>query len=83
MKRKFKITGMSCSACQAHVNKAVLKLNVNDVNVNLLTNSMEVDFDVDDINESLTDMIMRCTKFTMLNDDVQYKDIELALPDGF
>ena len=45
--------------------------------------SMEVDFDVDDINESLTDMIMRCTKFTMLNDDIQYKDIELALPDGF
>jgi len=51
MKRKFKITGMSCSACQAHVNKAVSKLNVNDVNVNLLTNSMEVDFDPEIISE--------------------------------
>jgi len=45
MKKKFKIEGMSCAACQAHVNKAVSKLNVNEVNVSLLTNSMEVDFD--------------------------------------
>ena len=45
MKKKFKIEGMSCAACQAHVNKAVSKLNVNEVNVSLLTNSMEVEFD--------------------------------------
>ena len=45
MKKKFKITGMSCAACQAHVNKAVNKLNVIDCNVNLLTNSMEVEYD--------------------------------------
>lgn len=45
MKKKFKIEGMSCAACQAHVNKAVSKLNVNDCNVNLLTNIMEVDYD--------------------------------------
>ena len=32
MKKKFKITGMSCAACQAHVNKAVTKLNVNECN---------------------------------------------------
>ncbi len=51
MKKKFKIGGMSCAACQAHVHKAVSKLNINDVNVNLLTNSMEVDFDELLVNE--------------------------------
>ena len=45
MKKKFKITGMSCAACQAHVNKAVNRLNIIDCNVNLLTNSMEVEYD--------------------------------------
>lgn len=46
MKKKYDITGMTCSACSAHVEKSVKKLNgVKDVNVNLLTNSMQVDFD--------------------------------------
>ena len=51
MKKKFSIEGMSCAACQAHVNKAVSKLKVNDVNVNLLTNIMEVDFNPVIVNE--------------------------------
>ena len=51
MKKKFSIEGMSCAACQAHVNKAVSKLKVNDVNVNLLTNIMEVDFNPEIVNE--------------------------------
>ena len=51
MKKKFKIEGMSCAACQAHVNKAVSKLNVNECNVSLLTNSMEVDYDENIISE--------------------------------
>lgn len=43
---KFNITGMACSACAAHVEKAVHKLEgVQDVSVNLLTNSMSVKFD--------------------------------------
>lgn len=46
MKEKFNVTGMTCSACSAHVEKAVSKLKgVNAVNVSLLTNSMTVDFD--------------------------------------
>ena len=49
MKEKFDIGGMTCSACAAHVSKAVEKLNVVSCNVNLLTNSMEVEY-----NESLT-----------------------------
>ncbi len=44
MKQKFNVTGMTCSACSAHVDKAVRKLpGVTDVNVNLLGGSMTVD----------------------------------------
>ena len=43
MKEKFTVTGMTCSACQAHVDKAVRKLpGVTEVNVNLLAGSMTV-----------------------------------------
>lgn len=43
---KFDIQGMTCSSCQAHVEKAVKKLEgVNIVNVNLLTNNMNVEYD--------------------------------------
>ena len=46
MKQTFNVTGMSCSACSAHVEKSVLKLNgVKDVSVNLLAASMKVDYD--------------------------------------
>lgn len=46
MKQKFDITGMSCSACQAHVEKAVRKLpGVEEAAVNLLANSMTVEYD--------------------------------------
>jgi len=46
MKQKFNVTGMTCSACSAHVDKSVRKLQgVCEVNVNLLKNSMEVEYD--------------------------------------
>ncbi len=46
MKQKFTVTGMTCSACSAHVDKAVRKLEgVREVNVNLLGGSMVVDWD--------------------------------------
>ena len=45
-KKKFDVTGMSCAACQGHVEKAVKKLEgVKSVNVNLLQNSMQVEYD--------------------------------------
>ncbi len=45
MKQKFYVTGMTCSACSAHVDKAVRKLEgVKDVNVNLLGGTMTVDW---------------------------------------
>ena len=46
MKQKFTVTGMTCSACSAHVDKAVRRLDgVCEVNVNLLGGSMTVDWD--------------------------------------
>ena len=45
MKSKFNVTGMSCSACSAHVEKAVKKLDgVTDVSVSLMTASMTVEY---------------------------------------
>ncbi len=46
MRQKFNVTGMTCSACSAAVDRNIKKLDgVTDVNVNLVTNSMTVDFD--------------------------------------
>lgn len=59
-KKKFNITGMTCSACQSHVEKAVSRLDgVSKVNVNLLRNYMETEFD-----ESITgaDKIIQAVK---------------------
>ena len=56
MKEKFDVTGMTCSACSAHVEKSVSKLKgVNSVNVNLLRNNMQVDFDENTV--TVTDII--------------------------
>ncbi len=45
-KVKFDIQGMTCSSCSSHVEKAVNKLNgVQNVNVNLLSNNMNVTYD--------------------------------------
>lgn len=42
----YQVTGMSCSACSARVEKAVSKLEgIEKASVNLLTNSMQVDYD--------------------------------------
>ena len=46
MKQKFDVTGMTCSACSAHVEKSVRKLDgIQVANVNLLANSMYVEYD--------------------------------------
>ncbi|MEG1894088.1 MAG: heavy metal translocating P-type ATPase [Clostridia bacterium] len=45
-KETFYITGMSCSACVAHVENSVKKLSgLKDVSVSLLTNSMSATYD--------------------------------------
>lgn len=46
MKQRFDVSGMTCSACSAHVEKAVKSLGcVREVSVSLLTNSMQVEFE--------------------------------------
>lgn len=48
MNQKFNVTGMTCSACSARVERGVKKVDgVQAVNVNLLTNSMAVEYDED------------------------------------
>lgn len=46
MKQKFNVIGMTCSACSAAVERSVKKVTgVSSVTVNLLTNSMNVEYD--------------------------------------
>lgn len=45
-KEKYNVTGMSCAACSAKVEKTVSKLaGMDKASVNLLTNSMQVEYD--------------------------------------
>ena len=46
MKENFAVTGMTCAACSAHVERAVGTLNgVEQVSVNLMLGSMVVNYD--------------------------------------
>ncbi|MGI5900005.1 MAG: heavy metal translocating P-type ATPase [Christensenellales bacterium] len=46
MKQRFEVTGMTCSACSAHVDKAVKKIDgVMSADVSLLGQSMTVEYD--------------------------------------
>ena len=61
MKRvKFNIQGMTCSSCSAHVERAVCKLEgTKKVNVNLLSNSMVVEYDENVLNnEKITKAVI-------------------------
>ena len=52
IKQRYNITGMSCAACSSRVEKTVSKLKgIKECNVNLLTNSMQVEYDRDILNE--------------------------------
>lgn len=58
--QKFDVTGMTCSACSAHVEKSVKKLQgMKSVNVNLLQNSMTVEYDESSLN---SDMIIQAVE---------------------
>lgn len=46
MKKNFNVIGMTCSSCSSNIEKTVSKLNgVNSVSVNLISNSMQLDYD--------------------------------------
>ena len=57
---KYQITGMSCAACSARVDKAVRHLaGVREVSVNLLTNSMLVSYDAPLTSEAICAAVER------------------------
>ncbi|MEG0918900.1 MAG: heavy metal translocating P-type ATPase [Anaerovoracaceae bacterium] len=61
MKEKFNVTGMSCGACSANINKKIGAMDgVWEVNVNLLKNSMVVEYDESKV--SVDDIINQVTK---------------------
>ena len=46
MKQRFDVTGMSCTACSSHVERAVSTLaGVSSVTVDLMQNRMLVEYD--------------------------------------
>ena len=60
---KFDVGGMTCAACQAHVDRAVSKLDgVQSVAVNLLAGSMLVDYDPAQV--SPDDICTACLLYT-------------------
>ena len=61
MKQKFQVTGMTCSACSATVERNVKKLEgVKEVTVNLLSNSMVVSYDEDKVNnQTIIDTVVK------------------------
>lgn len=61
MKQKFQVTGMTCSACSATVERNVKKLEgVKEVTVNLLANSMVVSYDEDKVNnQTIIDTVVK------------------------
>lgn len=82
MKQKFNVEGMTCSACSAHVDKAVSNIDgVNSVNVNLLSNFMEVEFDEEKVTISdITDAVKQAGYFAYIkknNDKQKKKDVAL------
>ena len=71
MKERFDVTGMTCSACSSHVEKSVGKLTgVENVSVNLLTNSMQVEFDENKLNTAMT--AGPCWRARLRRTDIQW-----------
>lgn len=53
MKQRFSVTGMTCSACSAHVHSAVCKLSgVESADVNVMTGSMTVNFNEAEVTQA-------------------------------
>lgn len=76
MKAKFDIQGMTCSSCSSHVEKAVKKLQgIKNVNVNLLSNNMVVEYDENIIkNEDIIKAVIDAGyKANIINDERKEK----------
>lgn len=74
--QKFDIEGMTCAACVAHVEKSVAKLSgIKIVQVNLLTNSMKVEYDENALNAVDIENAVQSAgyKANVQNAEAQYK----------
>lgn len=75
-KEKFDVFGMTCSSCSSHVEKAVKKLNgVKNVEVNLLSNSIVVEYDEKNISseniiQSVVDAGYNASVYNDKKDDI-------------
>lgn len=73
MAKKFNVTGMTCAACQAHVQNAVSKVKgVTSCSVNLLTNSMLVEGSASD--ESIIKAVTKAGYGASLSDGNKVKE---------
>lgn len=78
MKERFDVSGMTCASCQANVQKAVQKLGVDDVNVNLISESMTVDYDTDKItNDDIIKAVEKIGYGASLKDKDKSSDVTL------
>ena len=77
MKGKYIVKGMTCAACQAHVEKAVKKLGVKSVNVNLLSNTMVVDYDEKKITTSDLEKAVKDAGYTLVIEGEKVKNDEM------
>ena len=77
MKQKYIVKGMTCAACQAHVEKAVKKLGVKSVNVNLLSNTMVVDYDEKKITISDLEKAVKDAGYTLVVEGEKVKTDEM------
>lgn len=60
MEQKFDVTGMTCSACSAAVEKSVKKIEgISSVNVSLMTNSMTIAYDSDVPEETVIEAVKK------------------------
>lgn len=60
MKEKFDVQGMTCSACSSRVEKAVSEVDgVKSCSVNLLTNSMQVEFDNQNTEQEIIQAVVK------------------------
>lgn len=79
MKQKFLVTGMTCAACSARVEKAVTPIS-NTVSVNLLAGTMVAEYDCDtqDIIDSVVKAGYGCEIFRIqkTNNDKEIKEMK-------
>jgi len=68
--QKFNVTGMTCSACSARIEKNLNKAEgIKVANVNLLSNSMRVEYDENILNESDIVKIVQDTGYGALSEE--------------